>query len=65
MRRVPAIPPMPGCLHAPGYTPLALAARERFLSDAANAWRRAGQADVAACLERDAEVQRRRHGPQD
>ena len=62
MRRVLAIPPLPDTLRAPGYTPLALAARERFLSDAATAWRRAGQVEVAARLERDAEVQRRRHG---
>ena len=65
MRRVPAIPPLPCCLHAPGYTPLALAARERFLRDVAAAWAAAGQTAVAARLERDAEVQRRRHGPQD
>ncbi|MGI4939608.1 MAG: hypothetical protein ACRYHQ_03385 [Janthinobacterium lividum] len=56
-----AIPPMPPTLRAPGYTPAALAARERFLRGAAAAWARAGDEQTAACLARDADVQQRRH----
>ncbi|MGI4793632.1 MAG: hypothetical protein ACRYG8_06000 [Janthinobacterium lividum] len=56
-----AIPPMPATLVAPGYTPAALAARERFLRDAAAAWARAGDGATAARLTRDADVQRSRH----
>ena len=60
IRRSIAIPPMPPSYRAPGYTPAALAARERFLRDAAAAWARAGDS-----LARDADVQRRRHGRED
>ncbi|MGI4797658.1 MAG: hypothetical protein ACRYG8_27160 [Janthinobacterium lividum] len=56
-----AIPPMPPTLRAPGYTPAALAARERFLRDAAAAWARAGDDATASRLSRDADVQQRRH----
>ncbi|NPD66621.1 hypothetical protein HN018_26750 (plasmid) [Lichenicola cladoniae] len=61
MNRAIAIPPMPATLNAPAYTPLALAARECFLRDAASAWARAGDAQTALLLARDADVQRRRH----
>ncbi len=60
--RVPAIPPQPPTIRAPAYTPLALASRERFLRDAAAAWASAGDAETAALLTRDADVQRGRHG---
>ncbi|MGI4797614.1 MAG: hypothetical protein ACRYG8_26930 [Janthinobacterium lividum] len=52
---------MPPTLHAPGYTPTALAAREQFLRDAAAAWDRAGDSVTAARLSHDADVQRSRH----
>ncbi|NPD68297.1 hypothetical protein HN018_19320 [Lichenicola cladoniae] len=64
MNRSIAIPPMPPTLNAPAYTPLALAARERFLRDAASAWARAGDAQTALLLARDADVQHRRHRPE-
>ena len=60
-RRSIAIPPVPPTYRAPGYTPAALASRERFLRDAAAAWSRAGDSATAARLARDADVQRRRH----
>ncbi len=56
-----AIPPLPCAIRAPAYTPAALASRERFLRDAAAAWGRAGDAETAALLARDADVQRGRH----
>ncbi len=62
MRRVPAIPPLPCTLQAPAYTPAVLAARERFLRDAAAAWARAGHTSTAASLTRAADVQAERHG---
>ena len=63
MSRFPAIPPIPPNLHAPGYTPAALASRERFLRDAAQAWARAGDGATSASLTRAADVQRDRHRP--
>jgi hypothetical protein len=60
--RVATIPPLPDALRAPGYTPAALAAHAWFLTDAATAWQRAGDARTAELLTRDADVQRRRHG---
>ena len=65
MHRSIAIPPMPPTYRAPGYTPAALAARERFLRDAAAAWERAGDTATAARMTRDADVQRLRHGKED
>ena len=62
MRAVPAIPPQPGTLQAPAYTPLALASRERFLRDAAAAWARAGHTTTAENLSRAADAQAERHG---
>ena len=62
MNRSIAIPPMPPTLRAPAYTPLALAARERFLRDAAAAWARVGHTITAESLARAADVQARRHG---
>ena len=58
--RIP-VPPASGALFAPGFTPLALAARERFLRDMAAAYGRAGDARTAALIDRDADVQRDRH----
>jgi hypothetical protein len=59
------IPPMPGSLNAPAYTPLALAARERFLRDMAAAYSRAGDSRTAALIARDADVQHARHQRQE
>ncbi len=60
MSRVPVIS-IPPTLHAPAYTPAALAAREGFLRDAAAAWARAGDPATSASLSRDADAQRNRH----
>ena len=65
MHPVPAIPPLPCAIHAPAYSPLALAARATFLRDAAAAWARAGDVETATLLTRDADVQRSRHGRED
>lgn len=62
MRPVPAIPPLPGTIQAPGYTPAALAGRATFLRDAAAAWAKAGHAATADSLSRAADVQAERHG---
>ena len=61
MRSVPAIPPLPDVIRAPGYTPAVLASRATFLRDAAAAWASAGHVETAALLARDADVQRSRH----
>lgn len=59
-----AIPACPaaGALVAPGYTSAALAQRERFLRSMAATYARAGDGRTASLLERDADVQRARHG---
>ena len=50
MTRSLCIPPAPDRLRAAGATPEAVAMRERFVRSAAEAWRRAGDANTAARL---------------
>jgi hypothetical protein len=58
-----AIPARPDAFTAPGYSPAALAQRERFLRGMAAAYAAAGDTRTASLTERDADVQRARHQP--